>query len=325
MRSSGSGATRSGWMCREPSRSQQPGDRRQEKPACPPKPPDRRSLGGGGWRRRESLAAFLQKCSNGPASRLAESSRSALDSLLTVLLAPACPLCQTLLDRPTRGLVCPACWDAVPRLTPPVCDRCGDPLPSWRGISQQCVRCPRCRRSPSALDRGRAVGPYESTLRRLVHLFKYDRRHTLAAPLGTLMRQHGTDLLADADCVVPVPLHPRRRRARGFNQAAELAAHLGPPVVHALRRTVATPPQTGLPAAQRHGNVRGVFAPARTQQRWRGRGGRGGALQGACVVLVDDVATTGATLEACARVLRGCGVGEVRALTLARVVHRESH
>ena len=132
--------------------------------------------------------------------------------LLAVLLAPACPLCHTLLDRPTRGLVCPACWDAVPRLTPPVCDRCGDPLPSWRVISQQCVRCPRCRRSPSALDRGRAVGPYERTLRRLVHLFKYDRRHTLAAPLGTLMRQHGTDLLADADCVVPVPLHPRRRR-----------------------------------------------------------------------------------------------------------------
>ncbi|MEE2613075.1 MAG: phosphoribosyltransferase family protein [Acidobacteriota bacterium] len=67
-----------------------------------------------------------------------------------------------------------------------------------------------------------------------------------------------------------------------------------------------------------------MFAPARTQQRWRGRGARGGALQGACVVLVDDVATTGATLEG-ARVLRGCGVAEVRALTLARVVHRESH
>ena len=187
-------------------------------------------------------------------------------------------------------------------------------------ISQQYARCPRCRGSPSALERGRAVGPYESTLRRIVHLFKYDRRHTLAAPLGALMRQHGADLLVDADCVVPVPLHPRRRRARGFNQAAELAAHLGPPVVHALRRTVATPPQTGLPAAQRHGNVRRVFAPARARRGW---GAKGHAMQGACVVLVDDVSTTGATLEACARVLRRCGVGEVRALTLARVVRRD--
>jgi len=142
---------------------------------------------------------------------------------------------------------------------------------------------------------------------------------TLATTLGTLIRQHGADLLADADCVVPVPLHPRRRRARGFNQAAELAAHLGPPVVQALCRTIATTPQTGLPVAQRHGNVRGVFAPARTRRGW----GSSGTLQGACVVLVDDVATTGATLEACARVLRGCGVGEVRALTLARVVRRD--
>ena len=160
----------------------------------------------------------------------------------------------------------------------PVCDRCGDPRPSWRMISQQCARCPRCRRRPSALDRGRAVGPYESTLRRLVHLFKYDRRHTLAAPLGALMRQHGADLLADADCVVPVPLHPRRRRARGFNQAAELAVHLGPPVVQALRRTIATTPQTGLPAAQRHGNVRGVFAPARTRRGWGGKGHAAGRV-----------------------------------------------
>ena len=209
----------------------------------------------------------------------------------------------------------------MPRLTLPVCDRCGDALPTWRVISQQCMRCPRCRRSPSALDRGRAVGPYESTLRRIVHLFKYGRRHTLAAPLGALMRQHGAELLADADCVVPVPLHPRRRRARGFNQTAELAAHLGPPVVHALRRTVATTPQTGLPAARRHGNVRGAFAPARARRWW---GGRRDTMHGTCVALVDDVTTTGATLEACARVLRGCGVREVRALTLARVVRRES-
>ena len=149
-----------------------------------------------------------------------------LDAALAVLLAPVCPLCQTLLDRPTRGLVCAACWDNVPRLTPPVCDRCGDPLPSWRVVSTLSTRCAHCRHRLSALDRGRAVGPYESTLRQIVHLFKYDRRHTLATPLGALMRQHAIDLLGDADCVVPVPLHPRRQRARGFNQAAELAALL---------------------------------------------------------------------------------------------------
>ena len=245
-----------------------------------------------------------------------------LDALLAVLLAPACAVCRTLLDRPTRGPVCSACWAGVPRLTPPLCERCGDPLPSWRVISQRRAQCPRCRRRRSALDRGRAVGPYEGTLRRLVHLFKYDRRHTLAAPLGRLMRDHGADLLTGADCVVPVPLHPRRRRARGFNQAAELAAHLGPPVVPALRRTVATRPQMALPASRRHANVRAAFAPALVGARHRRLAAH--PIRDACVVLVDDVATTGATLEACARVLRGCGAREVRSLTLARVVHRGS-
>ena len=257
----------------------------------------------------------------GGASRLTVAARWGIDSLLAVLLAPACPVCLTLLDRPTSGPVCAACWNTVARLSPPLCDRCSDPLPSWRVVSLQHARCPRCR-SPGALDGGRAVGPYEGTLRQIVHLFKYDRRHTLAAPLGALMREHGADLLADADCVVPVPLHPRRRRARGFNQAAELAAYLGPPVVHALRRTAATSPQTGLPASQRHRNVRGVFAPARSR---RGRAGAAGAVRDACVVLVDDVRTTGATLDACALVLRACGAGAVRALTLARAVRRGSY
>lgn len=157
------------------------------------------------------------------------------------------------------------------------------------------------------------MGPYEGRLREIIHLFKYDRRPTLAGPLARLMRRQGGDLLADADCVVPVPLHFRRRRSRGFNQATELARRLGPPVLDALRRTSATLPQMELPAARRHQNVRGAFAVApRTRAD----------LRGARVVLVDDVATTGATLEACGRVLRGCGVREVRALTLTKVVHR---
>jgi ComF family protein len=134
------------------------------------------------------------------------------------------------------------------------------------------------------------------------------------------MRQHGAAVLRDADCVVPVPLHPRRRRARGFNQATELAAQLGLPVVDALRRTVATRPQMELPASRRHRNVRGVFAPARGPA-WRPIASR---IRGARVVVVDDVVTTGATVEACARVLRRLGARDVRVLTLARVARSRS-
>ena len=117
-------------------------------------------------------------------------------------------------------------------------------------------------------------------------------------------------MLDAAACAIPVPLHPSRRRQRGFNQAADLARHVGIPVVPALRRVRATATQTSLPAARRNRNVRDAFAVA----RWDG------SLDGASVVLIDDVSTTGATLEACAGVLKQAGVREVRALTAARVV-----
>ena len=243
-----------------------------------------------------------------------------LDALLTGLLAPACAVCASVLSEPTRGPICTDCWHRVQKLTPPLCDRCGDPLPSWRVLCVARPRCPRCRRTRSAISRSRAVGPYEGPLRQSVHLLKYDRRHTLAVRLGQLMRLHGAAVLNDADCVVPVPLHPRRRRARSFNQAAELAAQLGLPVVDALRRTIATRPQTQLPASRRHRNVRGVFAPVRGPA-WRPIASR---IRGARVVVVDDVVTTGATVEACARVLRQLGARDVRVLTLARVARSRS-
>jgi ComF family protein len=108
-----------------------------------------------------------------------------------------------------------------------------------------------------------------------------------------------------------VPLHGRRRRARGFNQAEEIARHLGLRWADALCRTRFTPSQTDLPAGRRHANVRGAFALRRRQQ-----------VAGLCVLLVDDVCTTGATLEACARVLKDAGAREIRALTAARVASR---
>jgi ComF family protein len=128
-----------------------------------------------------------------------------------------------------------------------------------------------------------------------------------------MMRAAGSDMLSDADCVVPVPLHPWRRLRRGFNQSADLAACLGLPVVHALWRTRATATQTGLTAAARRRNVRDAFSisPLLT------RGARRRMLEGRVVVLVDDVRTTGETLDACAQTLARAGVREVRAITVA--------
>jgi ComF family protein len=147
-------------------------------------------------------------------------------------------------------------------------------------------------------------------LRAIVHALKYDGRRSLARPLAALMLERGADLLAGADAVVPVPLHPSRRRERGFNQAADLARHMPLPSVFALRRVRSTAAQASLPASRRHANVRGAFEATAQAQH----------LQGLTIVLVDDVSTTGATLEACARALEGYGIREVRALTAARVV-----
>ena len=119
------------------------------------------------------------------------------------------------------------------------------------------------------------------------------------------------DLVSGVNLVVPVPLHRRRRRARGFNQAEELARYLGLEWKNVLRRTRATPSQTDLPAARRHANVRNAFSLKRSH-----------AVDGLTVLLVDDVSTTGATLNACAVALRRAGARDVRALTAARVVSR---
>lgn len=146
----------------------------------------------------------------------------------------------------------------------------------------------------------------------IIHALKYDRRRSISPRLGGLMRASGAALLRDADAVVPVPLHPRREYARGFNQARDLALHLGLPVVLLLKRVVFTQSQIDLPKHQRQANVRDAFA-------WCPDPGSRITVPGV-VVLVDDVATTGATLESCARVLKRSGVSEVRALTAARVV-----
>jgi ComF family protein len=150
-------------------------------------------------------------------------------------------------------------------------------------------------------------------MKEIIHALKYERRRSLAPPLGELMRITGARLLKDADAAVPVPLHRRREYQRGFNQADDLARHLGVPVAPLLKRLVHTHSQIDLPKEERHRNVLDAFAVHADP--------RSLIPDPRIVVLVDDVSTTGSTLDACARVLKAAGVKEVRALTAARVVN----
>jgi ComF family protein len=245
------------------------------------------------------------------AGRLLSTLRFTADALVCVTLAPNCAACGTPLRRPLGGPVCDGCWASIEPPRPPLCVICGEPLPSWRVLSIELSRCARCRRRPPAVDRSASAGSHTGPLREIIHALKFQRRRSLAPRLARLMAQAGADLLAGADIVVPVPLHPWRRFHRGFNQAGDLAAALPLPVAQALRRQRATPSQTGLTAAARRRNVRGAFAISRLASRRL-------AIRGRIVLLVDDVMTTGATLDACARVLKEEGAREVWALTAAR-------
>ena len=234
--------------------------------------------------------------------------RSGANGLAAALLAPACAVCDDLLDQPLEGCVCSRCWSLVKPITPPVFAVCGDPM------ARRASNCAACEHTVRGIDRARAIGEYEGVLRELIHALKYDGRRSIGRPLASLMRSRAAELVEGADCVVPVPLHWRREYQRGFNQARELARYLGLPVVEALARRRHTRAQVELPADLRRANVADAFT---LRRRWRRSG-----LQGMTIVLVDDVSTTGATLDACAAVLKAAGSSVVYGLTAARVVSR---
>jgi ComF family protein len=218
--------------------------------------------------------------------------------LIAATLAPSCAACKTILDSPISGCVCPACWASALL-------KAGALAPSHAWTTPH-------------ISAAISSGTYEGALREIIHAFKYEGRRTLANPLGGMLRDAGSVVLHTCDYVVPVPLHPWRRMQRGFNQARDLGRRLERPLVDALWRLRATPPQMALNANDRHSNVRDAFVVSPLLVAGaRPHGVPRPFIEDRVIVLVDDVRTTGATLDECAKVLLAAGAREVRALTVA--------
>lgn len=221
-----------------------------------------------------------------------------------------CPGCGRLSDRPGRHL-CWGCLSGIELFTESLCDVCGAFV---SGHVRHRFVCGACRQSPPAYDRARSAGHFTGLLRDLVHRFKYSQalwlKNDLADLLEGCLRAHFD--AAAVDVVLPVPLHPVRMRERSYNQAAVLAEALAGRIGRrfdgrSLVRVRQTGTQTRLRARERKENMRGAFCVRRPE--W---------VRGRAALLIDDVMTTGATLDACARALKKAGARRVWALTAAR-------
>jgi len=243
--------------------------------------------------------------------------RSALDSLAVVLLPSNCRICEQPLVRLARIPVCDSCIGSVERAHINGCSVCGEALDLASPEAEPI--CTLCRRAHPEFDFAVSFGAYDGALRKLIHLLKYEQLRPAANILGATVAQAiAQRSFADAEAVllIPVPLHRIKQRFRGFNQseliADSAARHLDRArfSVHGgiLRRVRPTVSQTGLTRHQRRENVRGAFAVAKPDQ-----------LRDRTIVLIDDVYTTGTTLNECARVLRKAGAREVVVATVARV------
>ncbi len=231
-------------------------------------------------------------------------------ALVDVVHPPACVACNAAVAVPHA--LCGACWRAMPFVERPFCERFGTPLPVQYGAT---MLSPTAIAEPPSFDRARAVARYDGPARELVHRLKYGDGLHLVPPMAGWMARAGAELLAEADLIVPVPMHRFRLWRRRFNQAASLARLVGeiagkPIDAAVLRRIRATSPQPGLTRSERAANLQRAFAIRAEAVE---------SLAGKRVLLVDDVLTTGATGNACAQALRKVGVKHVDLLVFACV------
>lgn len=238
--------------------------------------------------------------------------RLAAQALVNLLYPPLCAVCRVPVRDSHR--LCAACWAGISFLDDGGCARCGFPFEFDAGAGAQCAA---CQAHPPAYDQARSVMRYDPASRDAILAFKRADRLDLAPLFSRWLGQSGREFLAQADVIVPVPLHWTRLWARRYNQSAILAQRLArnfgiPCETNVLRRVRATRSQGEMPSAKaRRRNVRGAFqiSPAGTS-----------TIKARTVLLLDDVFTTGSTVNACARSLKGAGASRVVVLTLARVV-----
>jgi len=224
---------------------------------------------------------------------------------------PHCLVCRMMIGE--SGSLCSSCWNALRFIEGPCCPRLGIPFPYDPGPGQVSAA---ALADPPPWHQARSAVAYDDAAKPIVHALKYRDRHESASLMTRLMSRAGAQILAEADLVIPVPLHPLRLWRRRFNQAALIAQRLCvnrpeafQPLV--LRRMRSTRPQVGLDHEARRKNVRGAFV---VEERNRIR------IAGRRIVLVDDVMTTGATASACTLALQKAGAASIDILTFALVL-----
>ena len=239
--------------------------------------------------------------------------RGLAHAALDTVFPPACLNCRE--STGASGSLCAACWAQVRFIERPFCDRLGTPFAM--DLGNDGLLSPEAVADPPVYARARAVAHFEDgPVRRLVHRLKYSDRIELAKPLGAWMARAGNEILAEAEVLVPVPLHRRRLAVRRFNQAQVLAqaisAQCGVPAdPFILARVKPTPSQVGLSRSQRALNLQGAF---------RVSDGKAGQIEGRAVVLIDDVMTSGATANTASRALLRSGAKRVDVLVFARAI-----
>ncbi len=229
--------------------------------------------------------------------------------LRDILFPPCCAACRTWIPSSARDYLCLDCLLSIRHIESPICTVCGQPFHGPQGSDHVCGQ---CMENLPPFDTARSIFQYQGPVRTLIHRLKYNDNGYALKAVSSLTRDYIPQEYINPDMIVPIPLHFRRTRKRGFNQSLRLARAIFPQIpiaIDLLKRTLNTKPQTDLPRKERLRNMRNAFTVS-------GRVPEGVKT----ILLLDDIFTTGATAAACAVALKKAGIKEVHVITMARTV-----